>query len=155
MKNQHRLKEQLIKHIKGGQAFSSIDVILNKIFYSVIGIVTDGLPYSFYQQFFHIREAQLDSINYCRDEEYVAPEWPDEYWTDAKAPDSEQEWQSLINSYYDERDAFCNMLRESDSDLLKPFDTNPGHNLLREAELIIEHTAYHTGQLYIIYRLVK
>src|SRR6056297_2095085 len=155
MNNQPDFKQQLVKHLKGGQAFSPIDKVLNEMPYQKIGIVHNGLPYSFYQLFAHIRIAQLDILEYCRNDTYQAPNWPDEYWPEAKSPDSEQKWQLLIDSYCDERDEFCEMLLEPSADLMKPFKANTDHNLLRQAELIIEHTAYHTGQLYIIYRLLN
>lgn len=153
--NDQKLRKQLVSHLKGGQAFSSIDSLIDKISFEKIGVVPDGLPYSFYQQFYHIRIAQLDILDYCRDDNYRAPNWPDDYWPDESAPSGNSEWNTLIQNYFDERDVFCEMIMDSSNDLFEPFEANPDHNLLREAELVIEHTAYHTGQLYIIYRLLK
>lgn len=154
MNNQTDIINQLLKHLKGGQAFSPIDKVLEEMPYDKIGIVPDGLPYSFYQLFYHIRIAQLDILEYCKDEDYEAPNWPDDYWPDDRAPANENEWKSLINDYFRERKEFCNLISTPETDLLKPFEANEDHNLLRKAELIIEHTSYHTGQLYVIYRLV-
>ena len=154
MDTQAQIKQRLVKHLKGGQAFSTIDKVLDKMPFDKIGIVPDGLPYSFYQLFYHIRVAQLDILEYCRDDDYKAPDWPDDYWPDTSAPADENEWQALIDSYYEERSEFCELLLDPSKDLLKPFESNKDHNLLRQAELIIEHTAYHTGQLFVIYRLV-
>lgn len=153
--NDQKLRKQLVSHLKGGQAFSSIDSLIDKISFEKIGVVPDGLPYSFYQQFYHIRIAQLDILDYCRDDNYRAPNWPDDYWPDESAPSGNSEWNTLIQNYFDERDVFCEMIMDSSNDLFEPFEANPDHNLLREAELVIEHTAYHTGQLYIIYRLLN
>lgn len=153
--NDQKLREQLVSHLKGGQAFSSIDSLIDKISFEKIGIVPDGLPYSFYQQFYHIRIAQLDILDYCRDENYRAPNWPDDYWPDESAPSGKSEWNTLVQNYFDERDEFCEMIMDSSNDLFEPFEANPDHNMLREAGLVIEHTAYHTGQLYVIYRLLN
>lgn len=155
MKNYTDIKQQLIKHLEGGQAFSPIDKVLKEMPFEKIGIVPDGLPYSFYQLFYHIRVAQLDILEYCRDEDYEAPNWPDDYWPDDPAPANEGEWQSLIDAYFRERKEFSEMISQPDTDILKPFQANEEHNLLRQAELIIEHTAYHTGQLYIVYRILN
>jgi len=147
--------KRLVSHLSGGQAFSPIEKVLDEISFDKTGIVPDGLPYSFYQVFAHIRIAQLDILEYCRDEDYEAPNWPDDYWPDDPAPANENEWKSLIDDYFTERQEFCNLVEHSGTDLLKPFEANKDHNLFRQAELIIEHTAYHTGQLYIIHRLVS
>lgn len=155
MENQTGIKQQLVKHLNGGQAFSSIDTVLDKIPFEKIGIVPDGLPYSFYQLFAHIRIAQLDILEYCTRDDYNAPDWPNDYWPDQQAPESQSEWKNLKANYISERNAFSDLILDPSSDLTKPFRTNPEHNLLRQAELIIEHTAYHTGQLYVVYRLLN
>lgn len=155
MNSQKNIKNQLLKHLEGGQAFSSIDKVLEEMPFDKIGFVPDGLPYSFYQLFAHIRIAQLDILQYCRDDDYEALNWPNDYWPDETAPASEEEWQNLMGDFFEERQEFCDLLADPETDLMKPFEVNKDHNLLRQAELIIEHTAYHTGQLYILYRLIS
>lgn len=155
MNNQSDFKQQLVKHLKGGQAFSPIDKVLEEMPYQKIGIVPDGLPYSFYQLFAHIRIAQLDILEYCTLDDYSAGNWPDDYWPDDSEPDSKKAWNDLTEAYFSERKEFTDLIMKPDSELTKPFKTNKDHNLLRQAELIIEHTAYHTGQLYVIYRLLN
>lgn len=150
-----KLRKQLVGHLKGGQAFSTIERVINKMPFEKIGIVPEGLPYSFYQQFYHIRIAQLDIFDYCRDDDYAVPNWPDDYWPENPAPVDESEWDKLVRSYFDERDEFCDYIMNSSNDLFEPFASNKDHNLFREAQLVIEHTSYHTGQLYIIQRLLS
>jgi uncharacterized damage-inducible protein DinB len=60
-----------------------------------------------------------------------------------------------MDTYFDEREEFCDLLLSDDTQLMAPFKSNESHNMLRQAELIIEHSAYHTGQLYILYRLLN
>lgn len=153
--DQKKLRKQLVNHLKGGQAFSTIDNIVKEIPFPKIGIVPGGLPYSFYQQFYHIRIAQLDILDYCRYENYITPNWPDDYWPETPDPADEDEWNTLVLNYFDERREFCGLILDPSCDLFKPFTSNPDHNLFREAQLVIEHTAYHTGQLYILYRLLN
>ena len=155
MNNQTPIKQQLIKHLNGGQAFSPIDKVVKEMPFDKIGLVPDGLPYSFYQLLYHIRVAQLDILEYCRDDDYQNPDWPDDYWPEETVPADPTEWQKLIDDYFEERQEFCDMIQDPESDLLEPFKSNSEHNLLRQAELIIEHTAYHTGQLYVLFRLAS
>lgn len=149
-----KLREQLVNHLKGGNAFSPIEKVVKDVPFEKIGIVPDGLPYSFYQQVYHLWYAQKDIIDYCRNDDYEAGNWPDDYWPENKAPKDEKEWENLIEKLFDERDEFCKYLKDSSNDLFEPFSQNENHNLLREAELIIEHNAYHIGQLYVMKRLL-
>lgn len=148
------LRKRLARHLKGGQAFSPLDDIVERIPFEKVGIVPGGLPYSFYQQFYHIRFAQYDILEYCRTSAYQAPDWPDDYWPDETSPEDEEVWNTLKEKYYDERRELTEMILDPSSSLFQPFEANPDHTLLREVELVIEHTAYHTGQLYIIERLL-
>lgn len=149
------LRRRLVEHIEGGHAYSSIDKVINHMPFEKTGIVPDGLPYSFYQQLYHIRISQLDILDYCRNENYQSPDWPKEYWPEKPAPADIKEWNQLIQKYLDEREELCDYISDPANDLFDPFPANPDHNLFREAQLIIEHTSYHTGQLYILYRLLK
>lgn len=149
-----KLRSQLVSHIKGGEAFTPIDGLLEKITFNQTGIVPGNLPYSFYQQFWHIRFTQYDIFEYCRNKDYKTPRWPDDYWPEKTAPADEKEWELLVNNYFNEREVFCSYILDPGNDLLKPFSSDKNHNLLREAQLVIEHTSYHTGQLFVIYRLL-
>lgn len=155
MEDQTRIKQQLVTHLKGGKAFSPIDTVLEKMPFDKIGTVPDGLPYSFYQQFAHIQIAQSDILEYCRNDNYKTPNWPDDYWPANPEPENKGEWKNLIDTYFEERKAFCDLLLNEETQLLAPFKSNENHTMLRQAQLIIEHTSYHTGQLYIIHRLLE
>lgn len=150
-----KLREQLVSHINGGMAFMPIEKFINKIPFEKLGIKPEGLPYSFYQQFYHITFAQKDILDFSKDSNYKAPEWPQDYWKQKSAPANEAEWEELKKSYFSERDAFCKMIKDPSIDLYEAFPHGSGQNLFREALLVVEHTAYHTGQLLIIARLLN
>lgn len=149
------LRQQIINHIEGGEAFTPIDGLLNKIPYSQSGIVPEGLPYSLWQQLYHIRYTQLDILKFTRDENYEAPQWPDDYWPSNPSPTSEKEWEGLKAAYQQERRAFINIVKDNSRDLFKPLFHGEGQTLFREAMLVVEHTAYHTGQMLVLMRLLN
>jgi hypothetical protein len=150
-----QIRNRLVKHLKGGEAFLPLDSILNKIAYEQLGVVPEGLPYSFYQQFYHIWMAQHDIAEYCMNPDYQSPDWPRDYWPDEKGPVDEEEWKELVSSYLSEREKLINFIQNKKNDLLGPVSSNPDHSLLREILIVIEHTSYHTGQLMIISRLLR
>ena len=149
-----KLREQLVKHIKGGEAFTPVDELLKKISFNQLGFVPEGLPYSFYQQFYHIRLAQHDILEFSRNPHYKSPTWPEGYWPEDSAPQHRQGWEELKERFFSEREELCNYLLDQENKLLQPLAHGSGQTLLREALLVIEHTAYHSGQLLIILRLL-
>ncbi|WKN29596.1 DinB family protein [Porifericola rhodea] len=148
------LRDQLIKHLEGGEAFIPLDHLLDKIAFDDLGKIPEGLPYSFYQQFYHIWLAQNDILEFTRHSNYQPLEWPKDYWPEAKAPKDEKEWQNLVQRYFEDRQQLCGYISDSRNELFVPFTHGEEQTLFREAMLVVEHTAYHTGQLLVILRLL-
>lgn len=151
----YNLRNRLVQHIKGGEAFTTVGNLLQKIAFDQLGKIPEGLPYSFYQLFWHIRFAQLDILEYCLGEDYQTPKWPDDYWPQQQAPANKEDWKGLKSAYFNEREALCDIVRDTSNNLMEPLPQNPDHNLIRQIEIVIEHTAYHTGQLHMLYRLLN
>lgn len=149
-----QLREQLIKHLQGGQAFLPVEKMLNEITFDQLGIIPEGIPYSFYQQFYHMRIAQYDILEFSRNPEYESPDWPDDYWPEQPAPTDEQAWKQLVDAYFEERQQLCDLIANPDHDFFAPIPHGSGQTLLREAILVVEHSAYHSGQLLLILRLL-
>ncbi len=148
------IRQQLVKHIKGGTAFMPIEEMLKDIPFQKLGVVPEHLPYSFWQQFYHLRFAQYDILDFSRNPDYESAQWPKDYWPENEAPENEAEWKALVNRFFSERQEFIDLLLDPANDLYVPFPHGNGQTLYREAILIIEHNAYHTGQLLIILRLL-
>jgi uncharacterized damage-inducible protein DinB len=154
--NSHRItREQLIQQLEGGEAYLKIEDLLDEVAFEDLRKRPDGLPYSFYEQFFHIRVAQFDILDFSRNPDYEPMEWPDDYWPVEEAPKSEDEWEELKESFFKERDEMMNLILDENNGLNKPFEHGDGQTLLREALLVLQHNSYHTGQLAIIYRLLN
>ena len=154
--NSHRItREQIVQQLEGGQAFLKIEELLEEIDFEDLGKRPAGLPYSFYEQFFHMRVAQFDILDFTRNAYYEPKDWPEEYWPVEPAPDSKEEWEELKASFLKERDEMMNLVLDESNGLNKPLKHGDGQTLLREALLVLQHNAYHTGQLAIIYRLLN
>lgn len=146
------IRKQLSKHLEGGEAFAPVEEMLKKIKYDKLGERPGKLPYSFYELFYHIRFAQKDILDYCSAEKYEHHNWPDDYWPKEKAPLSQADWEKLKADYFRERQQLSDFLLNPENDLLNPVRKDTNHSLLREILLVIEHTAYHNGQLLILLR---
>lgn len=152
MDGSRQIREQLVKHLNGGEAFMPVDKMLKEIPFDKLGKRPEKLPYSFYELFYHLWFAQKDIVEYCKAEEYTASAWPADYWPQTKAPDTEAEWMELQQAFFNTRKEMADFLLDPSNDLLKPARPGTGHTLLREVMLVIEHNAYHTGQLLVVLR---
>lgn len=148
------IKERLIKHLEGGQAFTSITDFIDEITFDKVGVRPNGLPYSFYELFYHITYAQKDILDFCQAKSYKTPNWPDDYWPKNSKPNNEEDWAKLKKDYFEDRKNLADFVNDPKNDLMKPVKNGKDQTLLREILLVIEHSAYHTGQLIIILRLL-
>lgn len=130
-----------------------VDEMLKEINYEKLGERPNNLPYSFFELFYHMRFAQKDILDYCSAEKnYKSHNWPDDYWPEMKSPDSPEAWEELKNNYFKEREKFAKLILNPQTDLSSPVREGTEHTFMREALLVIEHTAYHTGQLLVVLR---
>ncbi|WP_310992165.1 DinB family protein [Aequorivita marina] len=150
------IREQLVKHLEGGAAFMPITEILKKISFEDINTRPNSLPYSLYELFFHVVFTQKDIVKFTCSEDYTEPKWPDFYWPKEKLCRHKEEWETLKAEYITDRDRLKNFLLNVENKLTEPVKNGKeGQSLLRELTLLIEHTAYHTGQMLILMRLMN
>ena len=147
-----QIKEQLAKHLKGGEAFMPLEKMLKEIPFERSGERPTNLPYSVYELLYHTWFAQKDILDYCKADEYQPHEWPKEYWPPTKGPDTEAQWQELKQAFFNTREELIKFLLDPGSDLMMPVRRETDHTLLREILLVIEHNAYHTGQILVVIR---
>lgn len=112
------------------------------------------LPYTIWQLAEHLRIAQLDILEFSRNPAHESPEWPAGYWPASDATVDEAGWQATLAAIRHDQEQFVALLQEESRDLLVPFAHGTGQTLLREALLIADHNAYHTGQLILLRRLL-
>lgn len=148
------VREQLVALLTGSNAHQSFEDAVKDLPAAVRGVKPDKLPYTIWQLVDHIRIAQFDILEFSRDPAYQSPPWPSGYWTSEPAPPDEAAWQRALDQIRDDRDAFITLLHDPRQDLYAPIAHGDGQNLLREAMLIADHTAYHVGEIIIIRRLL-
>jgi uncharacterized damage-inducible protein DinB len=151
------LKKELKALLDGGQAHATFDDAVKDMPAALRAVVPDGLPYSAWQIVEHMRIAQHDILKFSDnvDGNYKAKKWPEAYWPKDAAPTNEEDWNNSIESIRKDRDAFEKLLKDADdAALVEPFAWGEGQTLLREALLIADHDAYHTGELIVIRRLL-
>jgi uncharacterized damage-inducible protein DinB len=84
--------------------------------------------------------------------EYEELEWPREYWPAPRSSPSEAEWESSLAGYRADRESLQRLAGEVD--LLALVPNGSGQTYLRELLLVLDHTAYHVGQVVVVRRLL-
>ncbi len=153
---QEALRKQLFTLLQGGEAHAGFDDAIKDFPAELRGSVPDRLPYSAWQLLEHMRIAQRDILNFSAPPTggYHPLKWPDAYWPESPQPPSAQSWDQTIAAIRTDREHFEALIQKPEADLFKPFRWGNGQNLLREALLIADHTAYHLGELIVLRRLL-
>lgn len=154
--NNEELRAQLRDLLAGGNAHAELDEVVEDFPVEMRGVVWEAVPYSAWQLVEHLRIAQDDILQFSlnHDGHYKALKWPDAYWPKDPNPPEEQAWERSLQQLRADRNRFAGLISDPNADLFAPFPWGEGQNLLREALLIADHNAYHTGELVVLRRLL-
>jgi hypothetical protein len=148
------LRNHLLALLKGGHAHVEFDKATADLPPKFRGARAANQPHTPWRLIEHIRIAQWDILEFCRNAAHVSPDWPGGYWPEGDAPPNAHAWEKSLKSFRDDRAAFAALIAQPDADLLRPLRGGHGQTLAREAMLIVDHTAYHLGQLILLRRVL-
>lgn len=147
------LLDQLLNRFNQSGAHVSVFEALDGLTWQQAGSWADEFPYTIWELAEHIRITQYDILEFSKNGRYQSPTWPAGYWPENKKPLSEEMWVSTVAQIKKDQEDFSALVTEHEAQLLEPFDYGTGQSLFLEALLIIDHTAYHTGQIVLIRKL--
>ncbi len=116
------------------------------------GVRVEGFPHSPWELVEHMRIAQRDILDFCRNPAYEEPTWPDDYWPASSEPPSERAWDDAIAAFREDRAALEALATDESIDLFATIPHGNGQTYLREILLVADHNAYHLGQLIAVRR---
>jgi uncharacterized damage-inducible protein DinB len=148
------LRKQLVAMLRKSEAHAGFDKAVARFPAAQRGTRPAGSPHSAWELLEHIRIAQHDILEFSRSENYVEKKWPDDYWPKSPAPPVDADWDRSLQAVSADREAFVELLNDPARDLNAPFPWGQGQTLLREAMLIIDHNAYHVGEIVLLRRLL-
>jgi hypothetical protein len=148
------LRKQLIELLRGGSAHLHFDKAVAGLPPKLREAKPPGQPHTPWRLVEHMRIAQWDILEFCRNPKHVSPKWPDEYWPAGDAPEKPKDWDKSIRQFRADAKAMQRLIADRNNDLLAPLPHGQSQTLLREALLVADHNAYHLGQLVIIRRLL-
>ncbi len=152
-----KIRKEIIFQLKGGNAHAKFDDVLKNFPEMLRGTAPEGVPYSAWQLLEHIRIAQDDILRFCKnsDGSYKEMKWPDDYWPQGPAPASANAWRDSIKSYHKDLEEFVELISNPKADLFEAFPWGDGQTLFHEAMLLVDHAAYHLGEIVAVRRILK
>ena len=146
------LREQLAAVLRWEDAHASLDRVVDGVPQARWSAAAAGLPYTLWQLLEHIRLAQHDILDFCRNPGYAELRWPDDYWPPAGATPSPDEVSASIAALREDREALAALALDSRIDLFARIPHGTGQTYLRELLLAADHTSYHLGQMVAVRR---
>lgn len=141
------IKQQLVKLLEKSEAHAGFDAAVAHFPPEKRGIKPPGATHTAWELLEHLRLAQEDILEFSRDPSYESPAWPEGYWPKTPEPPDAAAWDNSIASYKRDAAAVAQLISDPASDLLKPFTHGDGQTLFREALVLLDHNAYHVGEL--------
>jgi hypothetical protein len=153
--NEHILREHLRKvlgwheaHLDSRTAFAGLPAKKR-------GAKPPGAPHSPWELLEHLRIAQWDILEFCRNPKHASPDWPSGFWPKSAAPPSAAAWNKSVKAFARDLEAMQKLATDPKTDLFAPIPHGTGQTILRQALLLADHNSYHIGQFVLVRRLVS
>ena len=142
------IRDHLARALAWADAHATFDKAVADIPEGKRGARAAGFEHSPWQLLEHIRLAQDDILDFCVNAKYEhTMKWPDDYWPASPEPPNAAAWDASLTEYARGRDALQRVARDT-PDLTAPVPTGKGtQTYLRSILLVVDHSAYHVGQL--------
>ena len=148
------LREHLRKVLTWGEAHLDWPKALKGFPKAKRGKKPKGAPHSPWDLLEHVRIAQWDILNFCRDPKHASPDWPAGYWPKTPAPPSDAAWEQTVETLQKDVEAMGELVMDTRNDLFAPIAHGTGQTILRQALLLADHNSYHLGQFVLVRRML-
>jgi hypothetical protein len=149
------LREHLSKLLQWEDAHADFASVVKDFPSDLAGKKIPEIPYTAWQLIEHLRIAQGDILEFCRNSKHVSPEWPEGYWPTAESPPGKDSWQRSVNAFRKDLKSMEKLVEDPSTDVFAKIPHGQGQTILREVLLVADHNAYHLGQLMLVRRLLK
>ncbi|MCE1254796.1 MAG: DinB family protein [Anaerolineae bacterium] len=149
MDNDLELRKQLVNLLTTAQAHMGFDEALADFPADYMNTRLTGCDYTFWHLLEHMRICQRDILDYIEADHYKWLNFPDDLWPDKSTTATVTAWQRSIDAFLADRRRLAEIVNNPHHDLFAalPNSGSSHHNILREINIISDHTAYHIGEL--------
>src|SRR5689334_4258193 len=125
------IRKQLINLLTKQQAHQSLDDAVKNFPAKDYNTRPPNVEYTFWHLLEHLRITQWDILDYCRNPNYKAIEWPRQYWPVRDATTDATGWQHTIDQFNADQDALVAIVKDPKTDLYVSIPHGyDGHNIL-------------------------
>ncbi|MCH6553206.1 MAG: DinB family protein [Acidobacteria bacterium] len=148
------MRQHVVKLLDWRDAHVDFDTVLTHWPAELRAAKPAGAPHSAWQLLEHLRIAQWDILDFCRNPKYKELDFPASYWPAGDAPPTDDAWKESLRVFRADLAALQKLVANPATDLFAPIPHGQGQTILREALLVADHNAYHLGQLLLLRRLL-
>jgi hypothetical protein len=152
---ENELREELVGLLEGGRAHATFEDAVEGFPLEMRGGSVPGVAHTPWQILEHLRLAQWDILEYCRNLSHESPKWPEGYWPKEPAPPTKTAWNESVKRFLEDRTALTAWIRDASTDLFAPVPNEDGPSLLHQVVIIAQHNSYHLGQLLLLRRALE
>ena len=149
------VREHLLWQLKGGMAHAPLSAVVADFPMDQINAKYPGGEYGAWALLEHIRRGQWDILDFIRNPDYKEQRWPEDYWPDRDYVATEKDWQETLAAYEADLVALQEMVADPQTDLYARIPHGDGQTIMREVLLVVDHTAYHTGEFAIMRQVMS
>ena len=148
------LRKQIASALAWHDAHVDLDRAVEGLSAKARGQRPPGMPHSPWEIVEHLRLAQFDIFDFCVNPLYAQLKWPDDYWPRSPAPPSDRAWQASLRAFRRDVKSLQAVAANPRIDLFAAIPHGSGQTYLRELLLVIDHNAYHVGELVAVRRMI-
>jgi uncharacterized damage-inducible protein DinB len=147
------LRAHLVRLLDWEEAHVGFDKAILGLPVELRGQRAEGFEHSPWQLLEHMRLAQKDLLDFCLNAEYQhVLAWPDDYWPRGPEPPAPTAWEASVEDFKADLDKVKQLVRNA-ADLFAIVPTGTGQQTcLRTVLLVVDHNAYHLGQMVAVRR---
>ncbi len=141
------LRNLLVSFLKDANAHATFEQAIADFPSDFYNARVKSIPYTAWELLEHIRLAQWDILDFMRNPDYVTPDWPRDYWPKPGQEADQAAWNATIEQIRSDLQVIQEIAANPKIDLMSELPHAKGYTYLREMLLVIDHNAYHVGQL--------
>ena len=149
------LRKHLLALLRMEGAHLNLDEAVKGFSLELRGVKPQGAPHTPWQLLEHLRIAQWDVLDFCRNPAYQEMKWPDDYWPKTEAPADAAAWDQSVEQFRRDLKSMEELVSDASVDLTAGIPHGTGQTVLREALLVADHNSYHLGQLVFVRKMLE
>jgi hypothetical protein len=126
LSNNESLRQHLVWLLREGHAHLTFDAAIADLPAELRGAKPSGVPHTPWRLVEHMRIAQWDILEFCRDPKHKSPEFPAGYWPPGDAPADDAAWDRSVTAFRADLEAMQDLVRDLATDLFAPIPHGDG-----------------------------